>query len=49
MRLVAVTTPGMANSAGHVEIACGGVALRVETGTDVSYVAALARALGTTC
>ena len=49
VRLIAVSTTDVASSAGHVEIACGGVVLRVETGTDVSYVAALARALGTTC
>lgn len=49
VRLVAVTAPSMSASMGRVEVACGGVVLRVEVGTDVAYVAALARALGASC
>lgn len=33
----------------HIEIAAGSAALRVEVGTDVAYVAALARALRDVC
>lgn len=33
----------------HLEIAVGGAVLRVEQGTDVEYVAALARAMARAC
>lgn len=43
------TTSGVVNAAGHVEVACGGALLRIETRKDVSCLAARARALGRTC
>lgn len=49
MRLVSVAARSVSAPAGPVEITCGGFVLRVEPGTDVDYVAALARALGAAC
>jgi transposase-like protein len=49
IRLVAVETAQVAVAVRHVEIACGRAILRVEVGTDIGYVAALAGALGAEC
>jgi transposase-like protein len=48
LRLVPVVTQSALPSR-HIEIAVGSAALRVEEGTDVAYVAALARALKDAC
>lgn len=48
LRLVPVVAQSLLPSR-HIEIAVGSAALRVEEGTDVAYVAALARALKDAC
>ena len=50
VRLVEVATPrASAVAIQHIEIACGGLVIRVATGTDVDYVAAMVRALSGAC
>lgn len=46
---VVVSPPVLAERAGAVEIDAGNARVRVEVGVDVNYVAALVRALRTTC
>jgi transposase-like protein len=49
VRLVSVEMSSISVPIRHVEIRCGNAVLRVEEGTDVGYVAALARALSSAC
>lgn len=49
LRLVPVVTPPELVVRKLVEIAVGTTVIRVETGTDIRYVADLARALGDAC
>jgi transposase-like protein len=48
-RLLPVVADAPLAAVRHVEIAIGRAAMRVEEGTDVGYVAALARALSGVC
>lgn len=48
-RMLPVVASAAMGSTRHLEIAVGGVIVRVEVGSDVEYVAALARALGAAC
>ena len=48
-RLLPVIAGPAVRTGRHVEIAVGGAVLRFEEGTDVAYVAALARAVGAEC
>lgn len=48
-RLLPVIAGPAERTARHVEIAVGGAVLRFEEGTDIGYVAALARAVSTGC
>jgi transposase-like protein len=48
-RLLPVVAGPAARAGRHVEIAVGDAVLRFEEGTDVGYVAALARAVGGGC
>lgn len=47
--MLPVVASAAMGSARHLEIAVGGVIVRVEVGSDVEYVAALARALSAAC
>lgn len=49
LRLVPIVAPTPARAPHHIEIAWDRSALRVEEGTDVDYVVALARALRDAC
>ena len=48
-RMLPVVASAVVGRARHLEVAVGGAILRVEVGSDVEYVAALARALGAAC
>lgn len=48
-RLLPVVTVAAQQAPRRIEIGVGGALVRVEEGTDVAYIAALARALGGTC
>jgi transposase-like protein len=49
LRMLPVVTQAPTACSRHIEVALGSAALRVEEGTDVAYVVALARALRDAC